>query len=928
MRIPFSALALASILGTSGFAAANDNPPEITAFSVSPAAVDITSADATVQVTVHITDDDSGFSYANLYLYGPGNKFVTNIFFQNSDVQSGGTNLDGTYVIDVTIPRYGLAGDWRLEAQPVDHNGNSADYGASGVPFPIPGNEIIAVANTGTVDSTPPLLASISISPSTVDVTSQDQTISVSVNATDDLSGLRNGFAILNTPTGSDSGINRFYQASSGTGTPQNGTYTFDMTLPRGSTAGTWTVVNHLRDVVGNFALASGDPGAELTVINNGNAATGDLSDACDATQYVWTTAGDEDWFFQTATTHDGVDAARSGPISDNGSSEMQVQVTGPGTLTFWWKVDSHGSDTLSVDAAGPGNSQGISGSSPWVQVALSIEAGPQTVTWTYTKDSSDSSGEDAGWVDQVYFAAGSDSELPTLQYINISPDPASVASGQVDVTVTFGISDDHNGVDSGYVDLYDPSDNNYNGTSFDSSNRISGDEFSGIYEVNLTIYQSDLAPSGSYQQGTWRADVYVEEMVTFDSRNYGPYDDPFPNPGDEVFSVTGGSSGQLGILAISSFTPDPVDITSAMQPVTIDFVLDDPFDEFGYGYINLRDANNQYVNGFYFDSSGGSGGQYSVVLTIPRYGPPGSWSVDFNLYDQADNVTYVSGSIQNPGDNLLNVTNTGTVDSAAPVLTSISITPGAIDTSTGSADITITAAVSDDLVGMDYAYIDFYNPAGAVVNSLFRFVNDNEIVGGSFSVTQTIPMGSVTGIWRCEVTVRDLLGNIRVYGPGSGTYYTPFPVSADAQFTVGTVAGGTFEEFTNLYSLTGDDALPASNPDHDWANNALELILGLDPTQADQPDPALYQSTRVGNELRLDFKIDSALTATPSGNFLSITKAGSSPAFQVTGQAAATLAGPWINTLPQPLGGGVYRVTLPVGPNTTGFSRLQFVDP
>lgn len=926
MKNFFPSVVIASLLGATGFLCADTAPPVLTSFSVSPAAVDVTTGDATVQVTLHLTDDDSGLAYANLFLYNANGAFVNNIFFRDTDVEPGGNDTDGTYVVDVEVPRYGADGDWKFAASFTDKNDRESDYGDSGLPFPVPGSEVLDVTNSGTEDIAKPQLVSVGIAPGTVDVTSQDQTITATLHITDDLSGLRSGFAILYNPSGTDSGIYRFFAASSGVGTPQDGIYTISMTIPRGSASGQWEIRPQLRDRVGNSVFnIAGAPGATFTVVNNGNLPTGDLADACDATQYLWTTSGDEEWFFQSATTHDGIDAARSGPIGTDGSSQMELSVTGPGTLTFWWKVDSETfADVLSVYTPGSGDSDSVSGNVGWTQVTLDIAPGPQTVVWTYSKDSSGSSGEDAGWVDQVYFAADTDAEVPTLQYIDIAPDPASVASGDVEVTVTFEVSDDANGVAGGYVDLFDPSDYSFNSVSFDSADRVSGDDRFGTYQVMFTIYQSDLSPSGSYLPGTWRAGVTVQENFTGNSRTYGPGSDAFPNPGAETFSVTGESSGLLGISSINSFTPDPVDVTTASQTVTLDFTLDDPNGVFSYGNVFIYDASNRFIDSIFFDSSHGSGNQYSVDLLISRYSAPGTWRVDFLLVDQNSDETDVSGGIPNPGDDEFIVINTGTVDVTPPLVSSIAITPVTLDTTAAPGDLSVTVSISDDLSGISYAFLNFVDPSGAT--AFYKYVDSSIIVGGSFTVNQTLPQGSQPGVWRCELSTRDLAGNYRTYGPDA--FETPFPVPADAQFTIGPVSSSTYAGFAGGYGLTGPDALPAGNPDADWANNALELLLGLNPTLAEIPDPTLYQVTRVGNELRLDFKVAASLTVTDNGDFLDLTNVGGGPPFRVTGQTGPDLSGPWTHTRPLPVGGGVYRVTLPLAPGANGFCRLMFHDP
>src|SRR6185503_7283123 len=50
-------------------------------------------------------------------------------------------------------------------------------------------------------------------------------------------------------------------------------------------------------------------------------------------------TVGTPAWFGQTNVTHDHVDAAESGPIADGTATTIQIVLTGPGNLSFWWKV-------------------------------------------------------------------------------------------------------------------------------------------------------------------------------------------------------------------------------------------------------------------------------------------------------------------------------------------------------------------------------------------------------------------------------------------------------------------------------------------------------------------------------------------------------------------------------------------------------------
>ena len=115
-----------------------------------------------------------------------------------------------------------------------------------------------------------------------------------------------------------------------------------------------------------------------------------------------YTTGGLANWFSQTTTTHDGIDAARSGAIDDGGESYIQTVVTGPDRLRFWWRVSSEGSfDYLTFRVDGI-TVQRISGESTWAQVVYDIPAGSHTIRWNYTKDGSVATGLDAGFLDEV----------------------------------------------------------------------------------------------------------------------------------------------------------------------------------------------------------------------------------------------------------------------------------------------------------------------------------------------------------------------------------------------------------------------------------------------------------------------------------------------------------------------------------------------
>ncbi len=150
------------------------------------------------------------------------------------------------------------------------------------------------------------------------------------------------------------------------------------------------------------------------------------LSESVDSPQLIFTTTGDAPWFGQSDEFYYGGSSAQSGLISENQQSVLQTTVNGPANISFYWKVSSEGGyDFLRffIDGA---ELASISGESvDWIQVQNIISSGDHTLTWTYNKDSSVSSGRDAGWIDQL--------KIEPAAFFT-----ANITSGYVPLTVQF----------------------------------------------------------------------------------------------------------------------------------------------------------------------------------------------------------------------------------------------------------------------------------------------------------------------------------------------------------------------------------------------------------------------------------------------------------------------------------------------------------
>ena len=73
------------------------------------------------------------------------------------------------------------------------------------------------------------------------------------------------------------------------------------------------------------------------------------LDEALDGAGLVWITDEGAEWTAQMTTTKDGVDAAMSCPVDENRVSGLETTITGPGTLSWYWKLYVRGVSGMDV---------------------------------------------------------------------------------------------------------------------------------------------------------------------------------------------------------------------------------------------------------------------------------------------------------------------------------------------------------------------------------------------------------------------------------------------------------------------------------------------------------------------------------------------------------------------------------------------------
>ncbi|MET0262360.1 MAG: putative Ig domain-containing protein [Rariglobus sp.] len=209
--------------------------------------------------------------------------------------------------------------------------------------------------------------------------------------------------------------------------------------------------INPATGLISGTPTAPGEYAVMLTVANQQGRASRELNlvvlsgepgDAVGASDLAWAQGGNRLWVLDREVFVDGRSAIRSGAVQGDEQSWVETTVTGPGELSFRWKVSSEENtwqpgdpwdpetmpdptapyDRLEFSMNGE-RQEFISGDVNWTQRSYAVPAGTHTLRWTYQKDPYTSLGEDAGWLDQVIYARA---EPPSM----VAPMPAVVGEG------------------------------------------------------------------------------------------------------------------------------------------------------------------------------------------------------------------------------------------------------------------------------------------------------------------------------------------------------------------------------------------------------------------------------------------------------------------------------------------------------------------
>ncbi|MBN2181319.1 MAG: hypothetical protein JW715_05355 [Sedimentisphaerales bacterium] len=118
-----------------------------------------------------------------------------------------------------------------------------------------------------------------------------------------------------------------------------------------------------------------------------------------------WRFSGEAQWNITSQQNASGSYCAQAGSIEHGESSTLAITLDcGDGDISFYCRSSSEsGYDCLQfyIDEVKQAE---WSGEQDWIQVSFNVTAGKRTFEWTYSKDGSESRGDDTAWIDDIVF--------------------------------------------------------------------------------------------------------------------------------------------------------------------------------------------------------------------------------------------------------------------------------------------------------------------------------------------------------------------------------------------------------------------------------------------------------------------------------------------------------------------------------------------
>lgn len=270
MSADLLALGLPSHITVTNGIGVDDLPPSVVSIAFEPESVsfdeEVPNIESVTMILV-LEDNLRGVSEGRGSLRSPGNRQSLYFDFDESN-RVAGDALDGTYQIELQIPPGAENGDWTVALDLKEDKGGVWDWDVA-LPF---GTPLLSIENSPE-SFEGPVLDEFNLSQESIDTTSGDVTLTMTMRITSEASGFLLGFIFIYNEFFEDIGTivseeNRI------SGDMFDGIYVVEVIFPKQSREGLWDIEIYLLDRITNARDYPWDHGLDpssVTVIGSTN---------------------------------------------------------------------------------------------------------------------------------------------------------------------------------------------------------------------------------------------------------------------------------------------------------------------------------------------------------------------------------------------------------------------------------------------------------------------------------------------------------------------------------------------------------------------------------------------------------------------------------------------------------------------------------
>jgi Dockerin type I domain/Cohesin domain len=409
------------------------------------------------------------------------------------------------------------------------------------------------------------------------------------------------------------------------------------------------------------------------------------------------------------------------------------------------------------------------------------------------------------------------DTTPPTLAGFSFAPNAVDVTSGPQTVVVSLHVTDNLSGVlsDKAFVNV------TFQSPSGEQSQYGSGVSLPGSMPLNANFQAVVTIPEYS-ESGDWTVSYVslsdaVGNTATLNTTALASMF--FPT----TLKVTSMPDTTPPTLTSVKIVPSAINVSTGTQAVSLSLSLSDAQSGVAQGMsVGFSGpTGDQLLEEYDFALTSGTptAGVWTATVTFPRYAEQGTWTMVSLFYqDNAANQVFLnSEQLQSLGfSTSVNVSSTPS-DNIPPALTSFSISPLAVDTSTGPQTMTLTLGLTDNISGVDFtagflspyinnSYIYFTSPSGQQNVDIGPYgnpftLNAGTVLNGQWQTSFVLPQYSEGGTWNLQyLQLQDmalnelpLLGS-QLQAQGFPTTFVVYVPSLTPDGTVGSM-GGTVDD-------------------------------------------------------------------------------------------------------------------------------------